>query len=164
MGRYNNKQIKQIENDIKSFLDEEKDKEEARRNGLWANVDLCVYDVVRMTEDEFTRLSAIPNFGNIIVQGKMNSMNLATAIKYYNLDLYAKYKLLLDDYVEAIDDNEEEYIDDGENYTYNKALRSGFKYYLNKYGVQHTPNTYAKHRINSYKPSFLETYENDVKE
>jgi hypothetical protein len=140
MGRYN----KQIENDIKSFLDEEKDKEETRRNGLWANVDLCVYDVVRMTEDEFTRLSAIPNFGNIIVQGKMNSMNFATAIKYYNLDLYAKYKLLLDDYVEAIDDNEdeedeEEYIDDG---------NIGYGAYLNnKHHIRHAVNPFAKHRV-----------------
>ena len=136
---------------------QEKAKEEFdRREALYENVYLTIYDVVRMTDDDFTKLSALPNYGNITVMGKdySYSVNLATAIRDYNLNLYEKYKLLLDDYEydnHIHIDKEKSTGDEEDYYTYNNGQTYKQKSTIMK--------SYKGSYKAPYKPSYLETYE-----
>ncbi len=62
---------------------------------LYERVRMRTYDVIMMTEDQFLRISQFPNWGLIkVIDDNDYAYDLAHTIKYYNSDIYNKFKLL----------------------------------------------------------------------
>ncbi len=130
------------------------------RDELYGNIKLRPYDVLRMTEEEFLRLSALPNFGYILVDGYKTDMTLAVALKHYNPDLYNKYQLLLNEYEQEESNEEEEEeeedidivdaYDEQEEKEYNIIGSSNNAY-----------NAHIKSKV-KYQSKFNKNYEDDL--
>ena len=78
---------------------------------LHEEITLTSYDVLRMTEDDFLRLSSIPNFGNITVTCGERTKTLSVALNQFNPELYEKFKLLLSEYSKTEEESEKENYD-----------------------------------------------------
>lgn len=66
---------------------------------LHERVRMRTYDVIIMTEEQFLRISQFPNWGLIrVIDDNDYAYDLAHTIKYYNSDIYNKFKLLFTEY------------------------------------------------------------------
>jgi len=90
-NRYRNKTVSKTMNNQEAVI--------YHPDKLYERIKMRTYDVIMMTEDQFLRISQFKNWGLIkVIDDSDYVYNLAHTIKYYNTDLYEKFKLLFTEF------------------------------------------------------------------
>ena len=116
----------------------------------YQKVSLTVWDVIKMTEDEFLRLSVIPNWQKIRIDANVPYISLSGCIIEFNQEIYNKYKLLFDE-VKDDDDDDDDNINDVFEGKDQDLVRKISKIIGN---IEK-----QKKRVKFYQPNYVETYE-----